>query len=224
MYSVHNDTLASSSRHVIDDYWSVSLGTCSFPTSDLRSVDRWCTTTPPISLIPPPRNFTLSDGFAPLNRSVSRYSNIVPRRTQIRLGVWSDGCNQVISAACPDVQAFLTCAREDMTLPVAPSERVFALAALEVFYRVDDPVHWMFWNEKKKDETAEVVNRISRTCNLSVCTWPIPLNLFSHQFIAHHLFSPVWHGMGCLNTSSSWLVFMGLRHHLCMKTRIGIRS
>jgi hypothetical protein len=81
----------------------------------------------------------------------------------------------VLSAACPDVQTFLTSAREEMNLPIAPSEIVFALAALEVFYRVDDPVHWMFWNEKRKDETAEVVNRISRTCNfLSSCTWPSP--------------------------------------------------
>lgn len=70
----------------------------------------------------------------------------------------------MLSAACPDVQAFLACAREEMNLPVASSERVFALAALDVFYRIDDPVHWMFWSERRKDETAEVVNRISRTC------------------------------------------------------------
>jgi hypothetical protein len=157
MYSVYNDSLASSSRHMIDDFWESSTRTHSFPTSDLRSAHRSCTTTPLIS-----RNFTLSDRDAEDPHPL-KYSNVVPRRTQIAPGVWSDGRNLVLSAACPDVQAFLTCAREELNLPVAPSERVFALAALEVFYRTDDPVHWMFWSERRKDETAEIVNRISRT-------------------------------------------------------------
>lgn len=144
---------------MIDDYWDTSTTICSFPTSDLRSGDRPCTITPPI--ISPPPNLTPSDANTAGNLHVSKYLNIVPRCTQIAPGVWSDGCNQVLSAACPDVQAFLACAREEMNLPVASSERVFALAALDVFYRIDDPVHWMFWSERRKDETAEVVNRIS---------------------------------------------------------------
>ena len=149
---------------MIDDYLVASVTTCSFPTSDLRSADRRRTSMPPI--IPPRRNLTLPTANASEPLPGSKYSNVVPRRKLIAPGVWSDGCNVVLSAACPDVQTFLTCAREEMSLPVAPSEAVFALAALEVFYRIDDPVHWMFWSERRKDETAEVVNRISRTCNL----------------------------------------------------------
>lgn len=164
---------------MIDHYWAASVDTCSFPTSDLRSADRRRTTTPPI--IPPPRTATLYNANVSENLSPSKYSNLVPRRIQITPGVWSDGCNLVLSAACPDVQAFLTCARGEMNLPIAPSEAVFALAALEVFYRTDDPVHWMFWSERRKDETAEVVNRISRMYNfLLMLSMPHLLTLSSH--------------------------------------------
>lgn len=95
--------------------------------------------------------------------STSKYSVTITPRVQIETGVWSSGADRVLSASCSDVQAFLTCARDEMVLPAAPSEVVFCLAALSVFYRVEDPIHWMFWSDEKKYQTAEVVDRIART-------------------------------------------------------------
>jgi hypothetical protein len=202
MYSVYNYSLPSSSRHIIDDCWENSPRTYSFPTSDLRSADRWSP-----SIIQHSRNLTLSDRNASECPTASKYSNVVPRRTQIAPGVWSDGRNLVLSAACPDVQAFLTCAREEMNLPVAPSERVFALAALEVFYRTDDPVHWMFWSERSKDETAEVVNRISRTCDFLLSDSSYPQHFLSS---VHR--PPLIHSRVAWNGISEYLFILASLH------------
>lgn len=91
------------------------------------------------------------------------YPTTVPQWVQIEPGVWSDGSASVLSATYPQVKGFLTRAREEMKLPPSPSEVIFVLAALEVFYRPGDPVHWMFWGDQHKNQTAEVVTRISRT-------------------------------------------------------------
>ena len=134
--------------------WDPPLQQSYFPTSDLRFAE------PPLCPLPPPQ---LPLARPPSHSTASKYSNLLPRRTQIEPGVWSDGSDRVLSAACPSVQAFLNCARRTMSLPPAPSESVFALAALDVFYHIDDPAHWIFWNNEKKLYTAEVVSRISRT-------------------------------------------------------------
>lgn len=120
--------------------------------------------------------------------------------------MWSDGRNKVLSAACPDVQAFLSSAREEMSLPVALSEAVYALAALDVFYKIDDPVHWMFWSERRKDETAEVVNRISRTCNSQlVCPSPQPILSAVHR-------PPLIHSRVAWNGISEYLFILAGLH------------
>lgn len=82
---------------------------------------------------------------------------------EIEAGVWSDGTERVLSAGYPAVQEFLATARRTLRLPLPPSEAVFVIAALEVFYAWNDPVHWMFWSDEKKNSTAAVVNRIVRT-------------------------------------------------------------
>lgn len=81
---------------------------------------------------------------------------------QISPGIWSDGKREVMSASHPDVKAFIAEARKTLKLPVPPSEVVFVLSALDVFYKPGDPVHWLFWSDDKKYVTAEVVTRISR--------------------------------------------------------------
>lgn len=160
--TMFNSSVASSSRHSIDVFWQMPPDKYPFPMSDLRSADLRCFRTTVLPTTPPARRSTASAESVYLDPSPSKYSSAVTLRTQIRPGVWSDGNDRVLSAACPTVQAFLACARHDMNLPVAPSELVFALAALEVFYSIDDPVHWMFWSDEKKNQTAEVVSRISR--------------------------------------------------------------
>ncbi|RDB25203.1 hypothetical protein Hypma_007781 [Hypsizygus marmoreus] len=133
-----------------------------FPTSDIRSANppRFASAATPLAARLP-HNTAQADDSVCIDVSFTKYSTAVPLRTQIAPGIWWDGSSSVLSAACPTVQAFLTCARRNMKLPAAPSEPVFALAALEVFYRTDDPVHWMFWSDEKKHHTAEVVSRIS---------------------------------------------------------------
>jgi len=134
--------------------WDPPVQQSYFPTSDLRFAGPPGRPLP-ATLLPPAR--------LPSHSTASKYSNLLPQRTQIEPGVWSDGSDRVLSAACPSVQAFLNSARRTMSLPPTPSESVFALAALDVFYLIDDPVHWIFWNNEKKHRTAEVVSRISRT-------------------------------------------------------------
>ncbi|KAF8345948.1 hypothetical protein F5887DRAFT_1074020 [Amanita rubescens] len=91
----------------------------------------------------------------------TQYSTQIPLMVQISPGVWSDGRRKVMSANHPDVRAFIAEARRSLKLPLPPSEVVFVLAALEVFYKPGDPVHWLFWSDHKKCITAEVVTRIS---------------------------------------------------------------
>ena len=81
---------------------------------------------------------------------------------EISPGILSDGKHRVLSASHPDVKAFIAEARRTLKLPLPPSEVIFVLAALEVFYKPGDPVHWLFWSDDKKNITAEVVTRISR--------------------------------------------------------------
>ncbi|KAF8633368.1 hypothetical protein AX17_004539 [Amanita inopinata Kibby_2008] len=91
----------------------------------------------------------------------TQFSTQVPLMAQISPGVWSDGKRNVMSANHPDVSTFLAEARASLKLPAPPSEVIFVLAALAVFYKPGDPVHWLFWSDEKKHITADVVTRIS---------------------------------------------------------------
>ncbi|KAF5380394.1 hypothetical protein D9615_004525 [Tricholomella constricta] len=153
---MYHSTIASSSHHALHNPWGPPHSNLSFPTSDLRS------SPPPSqpnlaghSRIPP---HSAPSSCHPIS---SKYSTSVPAWKEIQTGVWSDGTDRVLSAAYPPVQEFLATARRRMSLPVSPSELIFAIAALEVFYSRNDPVHWMFWSDDKKHDTAGVVNRIA---------------------------------------------------------------
>ncbi|KAF7782659.1 hypothetical protein Agabi119p4_2035 [Agaricus bisporus var. burnettii] len=114
-----------------------------------------------------PRRITPYSPFAPSRGerrnylSSTQYSTAVPNRTQISPGVWSDGGDRVYSAALPAVQLLLAEARATLKEPTASNEIIFALAALDVFYKPGDPAHWIFWSDEKKLQTAEVVTRIA---------------------------------------------------------------
>jgi hypothetical protein len=110
------------------------------------------------------------------NTSRTTYSIHVPQRRQIERGIWSDGRDIVLSSQCPDVQRYLAQARDTLHLPPAPSEEVFVLAALEVFYAPTNPVHWMFWSDEKKGETAEIVTRIA--CKFPSIPWFLNVDIF----------------------------------------------
>ncbi|KNZ72861.1 hypothetical protein J132_01853 [Termitomyces sp. J132] len=102
---------------------------------------------------------TSSNTISSTDVHYNKYS--IPIWREIELGVWSDGTDRALSAAYPAVQDFLATARKTLSLPLPPSEVVFVIAALEVFYAWNDPVHWMFWSDEKKNTTAAVVNRIA---------------------------------------------------------------
>lgn len=114
-----------------------------------------------------PRRITPYSPYAPCRGerrdylSSTKYPTSVPARTQISPGVWSDGKDQVFSSAYPAVQRMLKEARATLKQPVTSNEIVFALAALDVFYKPNDPAHWIFWSDEKKHQTAEVVTRVA---------------------------------------------------------------
>ncbi|KAF9012444.1 hypothetical protein BDQ17DRAFT_1321466 [Cyathus striatus] len=111
--------------------------------------------------LPRRRPFPSFDARAAGYIASTAYPTQVPLRIQVSPGVWSDGNDCVLSAAHPAVQSLLTEGRRTLQLPHTSSELVFALAALDVFYKPGDPAHWLFWSDDKKLSTAKVVNRIS---------------------------------------------------------------
>lgn len=156
---MYNNCVASSSRLKSDALWDLSSDSTAFPTSDLRSRAPTSADTIPTQFNCRSIEDTCSTYLAP-----TLYSTSVPMRFEVQQGVWSDGKNNnVLAANHPDVEALLTHARSTFTLPSAPSDSIFALAALSVFYNPGDPAHWIFWSDERKNQTAEVVTRISRT-------------------------------------------------------------
>ncbi|KAG5648547.1 hypothetical protein DXG03_003158 [Asterophora parasitica] len=129
----------------------------SFPTSDLRSAPL-SQSNGPFQTRTSPQFFTAPPTTHP---APSKYSTTLPVWNQIEAGVFSDGTNRVLSAAYPPVQHFLRTARATLALPASPSDLIFTIAALEVFYSRHDPVHWMFWSDDKKIHTANIVNRVA---------------------------------------------------------------
>lgn len=114
-----------------------------------------------------PRRITPYSPFAPCRGerrnylASTNYPTSVPTRIQISPGVWSDGKDRVFSSTYPPVQHVLHEARATLKQPTSSNEVVFALAALDVFYKPADPAHWVFWSDEKKQQTAEVVSRIA---------------------------------------------------------------
>lgn len=155
--------MASTSRLPIEEPWEAFKEISPFPISNVRSLEhRLARSSAPQSIPFKPQGLTPSRGNSAASSTTSKYSYTISLRVERETGVWSNGTDTILSASCSDVQAFLTSARHEMALPPAPSEVVFSLAALSVFYSVEDPVHWMFWSDDKKSSTAEVVNRIAR--------------------------------------------------------------
>ncbi|KAF8161215.1 hypothetical protein B0H34DRAFT_673211 [Crassisporium funariophilum] len=84
-----------------------------------------------------------------------------PPPVKIIDGVWRDGDNYLRSSDLPEVQDYLKEARKNNKLGRAPSEVVFALAALDVIYNLDDNVHWLFWKKPVYKCTADIVTKIA---------------------------------------------------------------
>lgn len=86
-----------------------------------------------------------------------------PPPVKIKQGIWRDGEDILRSSDWPPVQQYLSETRWNKTLAPAPSEIVFALAALEVLHQPYNPVHWLFWGAGPLSNTSKTVNRIART-------------------------------------------------------------
>ncbi|KAG6845911.1 hypothetical protein H0H87_000717 [Tephrocybe sp. NHM501043] len=154
----HNPPIASSSTSTIRDSWP-ARNCFSYPTSDLRLSPLRRPRIPAPTPSRSPQSIASSRTSLSHDHPTTKYS--IPLRREIEPGVWSDGTDRVLSAAYPAVQDLLATARRTLCLPLPPSELVFVLAALEVFYHWNDPVHWLFWSDEKKAATAAVVNRIA---------------------------------------------------------------
>ncbi|TFK73963.1 hypothetical protein BDN72DRAFT_956047 [Pluteus cervinus] len=154
---MYSDCLPSSSRLTIDDTQDYpDTLSCLFPTSHLRH-----------PAVPQPkstqRRLNFPHAYKPLPQYTvtTRYPTSIPVKHEVTPGVWSDGQHTVLCANHPDVRALLDQARSTLSLPPSPSEIIFVLAALEVFYKPNDPAHWLFWNDDRKGQTADVVSRIA---------------------------------------------------------------
>ena len=86
-----------------------------------------------------------------------------PSPVKIRQGLWRDGDDFLRSSDWPPVQQYLSETSKNRRLALAPSETVFALAALEVLHQPHNPVHWLFWGTTCLLSTSKTVNKIART-------------------------------------------------------------
>lgn len=155
---MYADCVASTSRLDFEGFEDPPPPRLVFPDSDCRNESRAQDTHPR-------RASTSLHLQAPSKLSATAttsYSTALPIRTQISPGVFCEGTHLLFSAAHPQVQNLLKTARSTLALPSSPSDVIFTLAALEVFYKPADPAHWLFWSDDRKSATADVVTRISR--------------------------------------------------------------
>jgi hypothetical protein len=109
-----------------------------------------------------------------------------PRLTEIYQGIYSDGSpNYQISINYPEVQELLQNARVELKLPENKPRLLLAVAAIAVWDRPTDPVHWIFWGtEDKIKESKDLVTSMTGTWIFFVPTrWlsPRPLLLLLQQ-------------------------------------------
>ncbi|KAF8806456.1 hypothetical protein BYT27DRAFT_7167768 [Phlegmacium glaucopus] len=80
---------------------------------------------------------------------------------RIEQGLWQDGEDLLHSSDWPPVQQYLSETSKNRRLAPAPTEIVFALAALEVLHQPHNPVHWLFWGAAYLSSTSKAVNKIA---------------------------------------------------------------
>lgn len=85
---------------------------------------------------------------------------------KIKHGLWRDGEHFIYSSDWPPVQQYLAETSRRRRLAPAPTDIVFALAALEVLHQPHNPVHWLFWGTTCLSSTSRTVNKIARTFHL----------------------------------------------------------
>ncbi|KAK7053413.1 hypothetical protein VNI00_004039 [Paramarasmius palmivorus] len=95
-----------------------------------------------------------------------------PLITRIRIskGIYQEGKHIVVTPQHPAVSECLAHCRKTWSFPPAIPDTILVLCALEVFFHPSDPAHWLFWSNKKKESSVELVNRI--------CCTSLALSLF----------------------------------------------
>ncbi|RXW21646.1 hypothetical protein EST38_g4211 [Candolleomyces aberdarensis] len=162
---MYADGVASSSRLPLQENWDPPSSLWTFPVSDCRyepSLPDALTSSTSEALH---QSTAKSSAHASTSTTPPSHPINLPIRSQLSPGVWTDGGRKIYSSALPEVQQLLETARSTLTLPDISSDLIFTLAALDVFYKPGDPVHWLFWSDEKKESTANVVTRISFAWN-----------------------------------------------------------
>lgn len=167
------------------DRVSPTLPSSRFPISSIRpEAPQNCSAQPPA--VPPGPRYPRYDPLhilttppAPTHAPPS--SSLPPSRLppapapSVAPGVLADG---VLTALFPDVKRFLAAAAiAPPACPLLPADdRIFALAALSVFYRPLHPAHWVFWNKDQKRSTAAIVQSVLGPCLFSFLSF-----VFAHR-------------------------------------------
>lgn len=92
-----------------------------------------------------------------------------PAPVQVHRGVWEEDGVLKISQDYWHVQDFLKRTRKARKQILAPSEIIFALAALSVILATDDPAHWIFWGPSfftTGEQVDNILRAFSSLCNL----------------------------------------------------------
>ncbi|KAL0956465.1 hypothetical protein HGRIS_002611 [Hohenbuehelia grisea] len=118
-------------------------------------------TTAPTSHPPPPHRALQTRHHEPLYFTQTPYPTQPPRLREIHKGVCHYGQHVVYTPDHPRVQAIIKEANATWCLPQNVPEHFMALAALQVFYFPNSPVHWLFWSDERKKDTARLVNGIA---------------------------------------------------------------
>ncbi|KAF4620620.1 hypothetical protein D9613_000787 [Agrocybe pediades] len=84
-----------------------------------------------------------------------------PSAVEIAPGVWEKDDEIQYSPEWPPVQAYLSELRKARHMIPAPSQIIFALAALHVVHDPHDPAHWLIWDRSRYSDVGKKVDNVA---------------------------------------------------------------